>query len=77
MVELGPQPIGDLAAGGAKQFVKMRVADEPLATNVVFDAWEIHPEFTPCGGAMPASGEGGGEGSEGGGEQHGSEGSGN
>ena len=81
VVELGPQPVGDLAAGSAKAFIEMRVADEPLAANVTFDAWEIHREFTPCGGAASPSGEGSGEGhnerSESSREQHGSEGSGN
>ena len=81
VVELGPQPVGDLAAGGRKMSVELRVADEPLAANVAFDGWEIHPESVVCGGTAATSAESGGEshsdeGSEGDGEEHGSEGSG-
>ncbi len=78
VVELGPQPVGDLAPG-AQTTVELRVADEPSAVGVAYDAWEIHPEMFTCGGPGPVntegSGEGGGEGgSEAGGEQHGAEG---
>ncbi len=78
VVELGPQPVGDLAPG-AQTTVELRVADEPTAVGVAYDAWEIHPEMFACGGPGPVntdgSGEGGGEGgSEAGGEQHGAEG---
>ena len=78
VVELGPQPVGDLAPG-AQTTVELRVADEPSAVGVAYDAWEIHPEMFACGGPGPVntegSGEGGGEGgSEAGGEQHGAEG---
>ena len=70
VVELGPQPVGDLAPG-ARVPVELLVADEPPAAGVAFDAWEIHPEVFDCGGPGPVntegSGEGGGEGVEGGG----------
>ena len=62
VVELGPSPVGDLAPG-ASATTELLVDDEPLATGVAFDAWEIHPEMFDCG--CP-SGEGGGEGGEGG-----------
>lgn len=77
VVELGPQPVGDLAPG-AQTTVELRVADEPAAVGVAYDAWEIHPETFACGGPGPVNTEGsGGEGgSEAGGEQHGAEGSG-
>ena len=70
VVELGPQPVGDLAPG-AQTTVELRVADEPTAAGVAFDAWEIHPETFTCGGPGPVNTEGG---SEAGGEQHGAEG---
>ncbi len=75
VVELGPQPVGDLAPG-AQTSVELRVADEPTAVGVAYDAWEIHPETFACGGPGPVNTEGsGGEGgSEAGGEQHGAEG---
>ena len=74
VVELGPQPVGDLAPG-AQTTVELRVADEPTAAGVAFDAWEIHPETFACGGPGPVNTEGSGEGgSEAGGEQHGAEG---
>ncbi len=75
VVELGPQPVGDLAPG-AQTTVELRVADEPTAVGVAYDAWEIHPETFACGGPGPVNTEGnGGEGgSEAGGEQHGAEG---
>ena len=74
VVELGPQPVGDLAPG-AQTTVELRVADEPTAAGVAYDAWEIHPETFACGGPGPVNTEGGGEGgSEAGGEQHGAEG---
>ena len=71
VVELGPSPVGDLAPG-ASATTELLVDDEPLATGVAFDAWEIHPEMFDCD--CP-SGEGGGEGDEGdegdeGGESH-------
>ena len=47
MVELGPYPVGDLAPG-ARMAVELLVADEPLAADVTFDAWEIHPEVAIC-----------------------------
>ena len=62
VVELGPSPVGDLAPG-ASATTELLVDDEPLATGVAFDAWEIHPEMFDCD--CP-SGEGGGEGGEGG-----------
>ncbi len=67
VVELGPQPVGDLAPG-AQTTVDLLVADEPSAAGVAFNAWEIHPETFDCGGPGPVHTEGGGEG---GGEQHG------
>ncbi len=74
VVELGPQPVGDLAPG-AQTTVELRVADEPTAVGVAYDAWEIHPETFACGGPGPVNTEGSGEGgSEAGGEQHGAEG---
>ena len=74
VVELGPQPVGDLAPG-AQTTVELRVADEPAAAGVAYDAWEIHPETFACGGPGPVNTEGSGEGgSEAGGEQHGAEG---
>jgi len=62
VVELGPQPVGDLAPG-AQMPVELLVADEPLAVGVAFDAWEIHPEVFDCGGPGPVNNEGSGEGS--------------
>ena len=74
VVELGPQPVGDLAPG-AQTTVELRVADEPTAVGIAYDAWEIHPETFACGGPGPVNTEGSGEGgSEAGGEQHGAEG---
>ncbi len=78
VVELGPQPVGDLAPG-AQTTVELRVDDEPSAVGVAYDAWEIHPEMFACGGPGPVNTEGSGEGSgeggsEAGGEQHGAEG---
>ena len=68
VVELGPQPVGDLAPGAQVQ-VELLVADEPLAAGVAFGAWEIHPEVFDCAGPCPVSTEGAGEGSrEGGGD---------
>ena len=68
VVELGPQPVGDLAPG-AQMPVELLEADEPLAAGVAFDAWEIHPEVFDCGGPGPVNTEGSGEGAgEGGGE---------
>ena len=61
MVELGPQPVGDLAPG-ARMPVELLVADEPLAAGVAFDAWQIHPEVFDCGGLGPVNTEGSGEG---------------
>ncbi len=66
VVELGPQPVGDLAPG-AQTTVELRVADEPTAAGVAYDAWEIHPETFACGGPGPVN-------TEAGGEQHGAEG---
>jgi len=72
VVELGPAPIGDLALG-EQGFSQLFVADEPAASGLAFDAWEIHPEMFDCNGPGPiphSGGEGaegsGGEGSEGG-----------
>ena len=77
VVELGPQPIGDLAPG-QRAPVELLVADEPLAAGLEFDAWEIHPEVFDCGGPGPVNTEGAGEGSgEGGAEgagEHGGQG---
>ena len=68
VVELGPQPVGDLAPG-AQTTVELRVADEPTVAGVAFDAWEIHPETFACDGPGPVNTEGSGEGgSEAGGE---------
>lgn len=67
VVELGPQPVGDLAPG-AQTTVELLVADEPSAAGVAFNAWEIHPEMFDCGGSGPVNTEGSGEA---GGEQHG------
>ena len=60
VVELGPAPVGDLAPG-ASATTELSVDDEPLATGVTFDAWEIHPEVFDCNGNGPDSG---GEGNE-------------
>ena len=68
VVELGPQPAGDLAPG-AQTTVELRVADEPAAAGVAYDAWEIHPESFACDGPGP-SGEHGGEGSSESGGEH-------
>lgn len=72
VVELGPQPVGDLAPG-ARVPIELLVADEPLAAGLNFDAWEIHPEVFDCGGPGPVNTEGAGEGSstEGAGEHGG------
>lgn len=64
VVELGPQPIGDLAPG-AQMPVELSVADEPLAVGLAFDGWEIHPEVFDCGDSAPANTEGGHEDGEG------------
>ncbi len=68
VVELGPQPVGDLAPG-TRMLVELLVADEPLAAGLTYDAWEIHPEVFDCGGPGPVnaedSGEHGGRGGEG------------
>ena len=69
VVELGPQPVGDLAPG-AQAPVELLVADEPLAAGIAFDAWEIHPEVFDCGGPGPVNTEGAGESAG----EHGSEG---
>jgi len=70
VVELGPQPAGDLAPG-AQAAVELRVGDEPAAVGAAYDAWEIHPETFACGGPGPVNTEGGSEGGGEGGE-HGS-----
>ncbi|MCY3781777.1 MAG: hypothetical protein OXG78_15795, partial [Chloroflexi bacterium] len=70
VVELGPQPVGDLAPG-ARVPVELLVADEPLAAGLAFDAWEIHPEVFDCGGPGPVNTEGAGEGSGEGAGEHG------
>ena len=49
VVELGPQPVGDLMPGQSAN-VQLLVADEPEATGKMFDAWEIHPEVFACAG---------------------------
>lgn len=65
VVELGPQPVGDLSPG-EQATVELLVSDEPLATGVAFDAWEIHPEAEGTGeGGNESSDEGHDEGSEG------------
>ena len=66
VVELGPQPIGDLAPG-AQMPVELSLADEPLAVGLAFDAWEIHPEVFDCAAAPTNTerGEGRGEHSNG------------
>ena len=65
VVELGPDPVGDLAPG-ASATTELLVDNEPQAAGVAFDAWEIHPELFDCGGPGPdpSGSEGGGEGSE-------------
>lgn len=63
VVELGPQPVGDLATG-AQMPVELLVADEPLAVGVAFDAWEIHPEVFDCAGPGAVNTEGSGAGEE-------------
>ena len=73
VVELGPQPIGDLAPG-AQMPVELSVADEPLAAGLAFDGWEIHPEVFDCGDSAPANTEGGHESGEGRGEHSNGEG---
>ena len=60
VVELGPQPLGDMAPGG-RMPVELLVADEPLAAGLSFDSWEIHPEVFDCGGPGPVNTEGAGE----------------
>ena len=60
VVELGPQPIGDLAPG-AQMPIELWVADEPLAVGLAFDAWQIHPEVFDCGDSVPANTESGEE----------------
>ncbi len=69
-VELGPQPVGDLAPG-ERVPVELLFADEPLAAGVAFNAWEIHPEVFDCGGPGPVNTEGAGEGSGEGAGEHG------
>ena len=59
VVELGPQPVGDLAPG-ERVPVELLVADEPLAAGAAFDAWEIHAEVFDCGGPGPVNTEGAG-----------------
>lgn len=72
VVELGPQPIGDLAPG-AQMPIELWVADEPLAVGLAFDAWQIHPEVFDCGSSVPANTESGeGRGEHGNGEGRGS-----
>ncbi len=61
VVELGPSPVGDLAAG-ASATTELLVDDEPQAAGVTFDAWEIHPEVFDCNG--PGPNPPGGEGNE-------------
>ncbi len=73
VVELGPQPVGDLAPG-ERAPVELLVADEPLAAGVAFDAWEIHPEVFDCGGPGPVNTEGAGESSGEGAGEHGGQG---
>ncbi len=60
VVELGPDPVGDLAPG-AMATTELLVDNEPQAAGVAFDAWEIHPELFDCNGPGPDStgGEGG------------------
>jgi len=70
VVELGPQPVGDLAPG-QRLPVELLVADEPLAAGVAFNAWEIHPEVFDCGGPGPVNSEGAGEGNGEGAGEHG------
>ncbi|MCY4070388.1 MAG: hypothetical protein OXG60_03755 [Chloroflexi bacterium] len=70
VVELGPRPVGDLAPG-QRVPVELLVADEPLATGLAFDAWEIHPEVFDCGGPGPVNTEGLGEGGAEGAGEHG------
>lgn len=57
VVELGPGVVGDLQPGGLGN-ITLLVADEPTATGVTFDAWEIHPEMFDCNGPGPNNGEG-------------------
>ena len=64
VVELGPQPVGDLAPG-TQMPVELLLADEPLADGIAFDGWEIHPEVFSCQGSSSGNAEGGAERGEG------------
>ena len=55
VVELGPQPVGDLAPGQSAN-VQLLVIDEPEATGKMFNAWEIHPEVFVCAGSSTPGG---------------------
>ncbi|MCY4019290.1 MAG: hypothetical protein OXG39_07765 [Chloroflexi bacterium] len=70
VVELGPQPVGDLAPG-QRLPVELLMADEPLAADIAFAAWEIHPEVFDCGGPGPVDSEGASEGNGEGAGEHG------
>lgn len=65
VVELGPQPVGDLVPG-QRASVELLVNDEPSASGLDFDGWEIHPEVFDCGGPGPVNTEGRGAGEHGG-----------
>lgn len=70
VVELGPEPVGDLQPG-EKANVELLVSEEPEAKGVKFDAWEIHPEAEGQGSESGEGEEGSGEA----GESHSGEGS--
>ena len=70
VVELGPQPVGDLAPG-TQMPVELLLADEPLADGIAFDGWEIHPEVFSCQGSSSGNAEGGAERGEGRGAERG------
>ncbi|WP_105615418.1 copper amine oxidase N-terminal domain-containing protein [Vallitalea okinawensis] len=70
VVELGPEPVGDLQPG-EKVTVELLVSKEPEAKGVQFDAWEIHPEAEGQGKETGEGVEGSGEA----GESHSGEGS--
>ena len=64
VVELGPDPVGDLAPNG-QIATQLLVADEPSAKGIVFDSWQIHPEVFDCGGPGPQSSQEGQSGERG------------
>lgn len=63
VVELGPEPVGDLQPG-EKVNIELLVSEEPEAKGVQFDAWEIHPEAEGQGNETGEGREGSGEAGE-------------